>query len=212
MYAFTVYCQTLIRVDLKMKLFCVAILIALSATVKCQDTPRKILDSPFQTQTYILNFQARCLLPEYLPEQQIRCMGYMPMYRYDDVSKKCIQFIYGGCGGTENKFGSIKECIDTCGAKNVLNPPGNFSIHDIYWRKLSSKVFPARCLQPEEAGRCFAAFPKFFFNQKDGACKEFIYGGCDANENNFETVEECKKACEVYDNEFKHDDAPQRFE
>jgi rRNA maturation protein Nop10 len=65
-------------------------------------------------------------LPEYPPEQNERCLAYIPMYSYDKESKKCVQFIYGGCGGTENRFYTIKECIEVCGAKNVLNPPGKF--------------------------------------------------------------------------------------
>lgn len=63
-------------------------------------------------------------MPEIAPGQLMACAGYMPMYRYDDATKKCVSFIYGGCGGTENRFGTIKECIDVCGAKNAFNPPG----------------------------------------------------------------------------------------
>jgi papilin len=107
------------------------------------------------------------------------------MYRYDEATQKCVRFIYGGCGGTDNRFGTIKECIDTCGATNVLSPP-------------------AKCLQPARVGRCFAAFQKFYYNSSEKACKEFVYGGCDGNENNFETLEECKTECEVYENEVKN--------
>ena len=125
------------------------------------------------------------------------------MYRYEEATKKCVRFIYGGCGGTENRFGNIKDCIDTCGATNALNPPGGRLVLIHQEPKIIDKNFPARCLQPQKTGRCFAAFPKFYFDSAEKTCKEFIYGGCDANENNFETIEECKNACEIYENEIK---------
>uniref|UniRef100_A0A8C7WV87 BPTI/Kunitz inhibitor domain-containing protein n=1 Tax=Oryzias sinensis TaxID=183150 RepID=A0A8C7WV87_9TELE len=48
--------------------------------------------------------------------------------------------------------------------------------------------FPAaRCLQPVRTGSCRAAFPRFFYNASSGSCSSFIYGGCDGNDNNFES-------------------------
>lgn len=37
--------------------------------------------------------------------------------------------------------------------------------------------------------------PRFYFNTDSNKCEHFIYGGCDANENNFNTEDECKAAC-----------------
>jgi hypothetical protein len=46
------------------------------------------------------------------------------MYHYEHETKKCEIFNYGGCGGTENRFISMKECVDTCKATNAFTPPG----------------------------------------------------------------------------------------
>nr|XP_032294076.1 male accessory gland serine protease inhibitor isoform X2 [Drosophila virilis] len=35
-------------------------------------------------------------------------------WSYDSVTKTCIMFIYGGCGGNDNNFNTFKECKDTC--------------------------------------------------------------------------------------------------
>ncbi|XP_078681744.1 uncharacterized protein LOC144916492 [Branchiostoma floridae x Branchiostoma belcheri] len=53
------------------------------------------------------------------------------------------------------------------------------------------------CQQPKEPGPCKGSFPRWFFNILTGQCEYFIYGGCGGNGNNFETEEECERACEL---------------
>ncbi|CEF62730.1 Proteinase inhibitor I2, Kunitz metazoa domain and Cysteine-rich repeat-containing protein [Strongyloides ratti] len=36
---------------------------------------------------------------------------------------------------------------------------------------------------------------KFYFDKNSGACQFFIYKGCQGNENNFDSIEECKNVC-----------------
>ncbi|WP_411027309.1 BPTI/Kunitz-type proteinase inhibitor domain-containing protein [Salmonella sp. s54925] len=43
-----------------------------------------------------------------------RCRGYFPQYYYDQNSKECKKFIYGGCGGNKNNFDSYEECRESC--------------------------------------------------------------------------------------------------
>lgn len=51
------------------------------------------------------------------------------------------------------------------------------------------------CRQPVIVGSCRAAFPKFFYNASQQSCSNFVYGGCEGNSNNFETLDECEKTC-----------------
>ncbi|KAM4565831.1 kunitz-type protease inhibitor 2 [Odontesthes bonariensis] len=51
------------------------------------------------------------------------------------------------------------------------------------------------CLLPVKVGSCRAAFSRFFYNVTAGSCSGFIYGGCEANGNNFDSQEECEAAC-----------------
>ena len=44
------------------------------------------------------------------------------------------------------------------------------------------------CEQPKKIGPCKAIIPRFYFNSTDGKCKEFGWGGCDPNGNNFKTA------------------------
>ncbi|RVE55288.1 hypothetical protein evm_000186 [Chilo suppressalis] len=54
----------------------------------------------------------------------------------------------------------------------------------------------SRCLQPVDPGPCKVYTPRFAYS-RDGGCQRFIYGGCKGNDNNFETYEECERACVV---------------
>ena len=46
---------------------------------------------------------------------------------------------------------------------------------------------------PGSRGPCRAAFPKWTFEQ--GACKQFLYGGCRGNGNRFDSQDQCQAVC-----------------
>jgi hypothetical protein len=49
-------------------------------------------------------------------------------------------------------------------------------------------------LQPFDPGPCEALLSRFAF--VDGSCVERAYGGCEGNDNRFDTLEECLAICE----------------
>ncbi|CAC5389451.1 TFPI [Mytilus coruscus] len=51
------------------------------------------------------------------------------------------------------------------------------------------------CDLPKIVGPCKARMKRFYYDVNSGMCGEFYYGGCDGNENNFKTKEECKTIC-----------------
>ncbi|KAG6445181.1 hypothetical protein O3G_MSEX003791 [Manduca sexta] len=53
------------------------------------------------------------------------------------------------------------------------------------------------CFLPLEVGVCRALFFRYGYDPAIKACKEFMYGGCQGNANNFKTLEECQEACEA---------------
>ncbi|WP_437588552.1 BPTI/Kunitz domain-containing protein [Sorangium sp. So ce1000] len=54
---------------------------------------------------------------------------------------------------------------------------------------------PARCLLPADPGPCDAAFPRYWYDPAAGACRQFTYGGCEGNENRFDSLEACQEGC-----------------
>ncbi len=55
--------------------------------------------------------------------------------------------------------------------------------------------FLVDCNLPKIVGMCKAAFPRFYYDSATNNCESFIYGGCQGNENNFETQDNCEKTC-----------------
>ncbi|XP_036109235.1 tissue factor pathway inhibitor [Molossus molossus] len=62
---------------------------------------------------------------------------------------------------------------------------------------VAEPVIPARtfCAYKADSGPCRAMLKRYYFNIQTQQCEEFVYGGCEGNENQFESLEECKKIC-----------------
>ncbi|XP_045875043.1 tissue factor pathway inhibitor isoform X2 [Meles meles] len=54
--------------------------------------------------------------PDYcfLDEDSGLCRGYLTRYFYNNETKKCEEFKYGGCLGNQNNFMSLEQCKSTC--------------------------------------------------------------------------------------------------
>ena len=54
---------------------------------------------------------------------------------------------------------------------------------------------PHVCSLASDTGPCYGYFLRFYYDQNSKSCKQFSYGGCDGNGNNFETESECLQKC-----------------
>nr|CAI9712774.1 unnamed protein product [Rangifer tarandus platyrhynchus] len=54
---------------------------------------------------------------------------------------------------------------------------------------------PEFCLEPELKGPCKDQMTRYFYNAKTGYCEPFVYGGCEGNKNNFQTLLDCIVTC-----------------
>uniref|UniRef100_A0A6I8PHS6 WAP four-disulfide core domain 8 n=1 Tax=Ornithorhynchus anatinus TaxID=9258 RepID=A0A6I8PHS6_ORNAN len=199
------------------------------------------------------------------------CKSYMAVYYFNSRTKNCEAFMYGGCGGNDNRFRTAEECMARCGGsknpvvcstpspgtkgncdqdcrgdnscgkrqrccaqgcgqvcdapvKGVIQRPGtcprvipgtkgtcahqcrgDFSCP--WGHKCCSNGCGYVCMQvvmkssrdiceePVEVGRCMGHIPMYYYNSKTKKCESFIYGGCQGNENQFKTIEECMARC-----------------
>ncbi|XP_017489970.1 PREDICTED: male accessory gland serine protease inhibitor-like [Rhagoletis zephyria] len=44
----------------------------------------------------------------------IKCAAFVPSWTYDAKANNCYSFVYGGCGGNENRFGTKEVCEQKC--------------------------------------------------------------------------------------------------
>ncbi|KAM9308074.1 papilin-like [Gastrophryne carolinensis] len=65
---------------------------------------------------------------------------------------------------------------------------------------IASAVDPDKeCVSPPYRGYCEAYAERYYYDADTNTCKNFIYGGCDGNGNNYKTLEECERACKKID-------------
>ncbi|XP_030056420.1 tissue factor pathway inhibitor 2 [Microcaecilia unicolor] len=102
------------------------------------------------------------------------CRASIKRYFYNLISKRCEEFIYGGCYGNDNNFDDEASCMDFCDPK---------------------KVSPMFCYTPKDEGSCSASVTRYFYNAENKACEEFSYTGCGGNSNNFVTLKDCNNVC-----------------
>lgn len=72
--------------------------------------------------------------------------------------------------------------------------------HIFYFYFVVAELPPLKLKHPfcgfkADDGPCKAMLKRFFFNIHTQQCEEFIYGGCEGNQNRFESLEECKEKC-----------------
>ena len=107
------------------------------------------------------------------PQEKGSCKEKITSYYFNFKSGQCEKFTYSGCDGNDNRFSTEKECKQACG--DICNLP------------LSAGFF------------CSGFYTRYYFNSEKGKCEEFVYHGCDRNDNHFLTMQECEQECRVKD-------------
>ena len=103
------------------------------------------------------------------------CSAQRARYFYNTATGLCQSFSYNGCGGNVNNFPDQSACENVCKSELEI-------------RK--------RCLRRPEFGSCSNFTTRYYYDIKCGCCRTFSYSGCEGNNNNFDTEEQCLNKCE----------------
>ncbi|KAL3188602.1 hypothetical protein MRX96_022604 [Rhipicephalus microplus] len=116
-----------------------------------------------------------------LPKVQGPCSGTFIQWFYDTETDRCHEFTYGGCQGNANRFNDREACEKKCrkGAPLPVERP----------------TPPDVCTLPKQPGPCYGLLMMWYFDTATRECRNFTYGGCEGNDNRFESLELCKQRC-----------------
>ncbi|XP_021558853.1 tissue factor pathway inhibitor [Neomonachus schauinslandi] len=118
------------------------------------------------------------------------CRAMITQFFFNIHTQQCEEFMYGGCEGNQNRFGSLEECEEKC-----MRGRANVGL-----KTTLEKEKPDYCFLGEDSGVCRGYITRYFYNNESKKCEDFKYGGCLGNQNNFESLDQCKQTCESLGN------------
>ncbi|XP_055052299.2 kunitz-type protease inhibitor 2 [Misgurnus anguillicaudatus] len=136
------------------------------------------------------DFQEKCLAVA----KTGYCRASIRRYFYNNGT--CEPFTYGGCRGNMNNYETEEECMTTCTVKIISRNEMPLVTPS------APNSYQEACLAPSDSGPCRAAFSRFYFEPSTHSCQPFLYGGCQGNQNRYNTEEECMSACTGNDGRF----------
>ncbi|XP_077366447.1 kunitz-type protease inhibitor 1-like [Festucalex cinctus] len=78
----------------------------------------------------------------------------------------------------------------------VTDSKGQSHRADVQVLVLSAELSARYCLSEAKVGPCRAAFPRWRYDAAHQRCRQFVFGGCKGNLNNFLSRDDCDKACD----------------
>lgn len=136
------------------------------------------------------NYSAICSLPSTAGP----CRGNFERWYFDVGMQKCLPFSYGGCRGNENRFETMDECTEACAVSQSHPQQHNNTSSE---SQPSTAASRGKCSLPNSRGPCGGNVRKWYFDVNMQKCLPFGYGGCQGNDNRFDTMDECTEACSL---------------
>lgn len=109
------------------------------------------------------------------------CLEKHKAWFYNSRLDQCSPFIYTGCHGNANRFMAEYQCDRAC--KTQMPIPSSLAL----------------CSFPSDHGQCNVPVIKWYYNHELGQCLPFTFGGCEGNDNKFDSKKDCEGVCSVRD-------------
>jgi len=105
------------------------------------------------------------------------CRGEFERWFYNEQTGECMNFTYGGCKGNKNRFVTQQACQNSCNHKKQILE--------------ATKI----CKKPISTGSCNETLARWGYDETTRQCQPFYFSGCQGNDNNFATRDECQTTC-----------------
>jgi len=129
-----------------------------------------------------------------LPMAKGECFASIQRWHFNFEEGSCNQFSYTGCKGNANNFHTLNDCQKAC---ETTSGPDTKTLPDARSGddQAAQPDQPDLCSMKMDMGPCRATIQRWYFSAENGICKEFTYGGCAGNDNNFVSETKCRERC-----------------
>ncbi|VDM36704.1 unnamed protein product [Toxocara canis] len=146
-------------------------------------------------------------------------------FAYNALTRQCLPFVYTGIGGNQNNFLSKASCEASCpvlanpcsGGDPATGANGQYIMCSStssnvcpagYWCHIGADVTASLCCPgadnpctlPPATGTGRAHVGRWYFDVSARRCSRFTYTGFGGNQNNFQTLQECRTRCPEFQN------------
>ncbi|EYB82917.1 hypothetical protein Y032_0347g3158 [Ancylostoma ceylanicum] len=139
-------------------------------------------------------------------------------FYFDADIGECIEFMFKGCGGNQNRFASKEDCLQGCKSLTLcgkglplMDFAGNIKRCDAHrvpcpgshqcvghgMESVCCQKADRICQASLNAGNACGIPPqtRYYYDAPSKLCRPFTFTGCGGNENNFKTKGECTQFC-----------------
>uniref|UniRef100_A0A1I8BS33 Kunitz/Bovine pancreatic trypsin inhibitor domain protein n=1 Tax=Meloidogyne hapla TaxID=6305 RepID=A0A1I8BS33_MELHA len=110
------------------------------------------------------------------------CAAQFVRWFWNPELHTCETFTYTGCGGNGNNFASREECLNVCREELTTDTSNDDTTKSV-------------CDVDIDPGNCGGIFMRYGFDRRTAQCRQFQYGGCEGNGNNFPSLLDCRRRC-----------------
>uniref|UniRef100_A0A183CM02 Kunitz/Bovine pancreatic trypsin inhibitor domain protein n=1 Tax=Globodera pallida TaxID=36090 RepID=A0A183CM02_GLOPA len=123
------------------------------------------------------------------PAELFKNLSRITFYRHVPPQTQVINLPIG----TDEDSSSFPNIAPTASTLNFTTAAAQMMFHSFLPNQ--NAQFSPICSQPQQVGNGPYRIPRWFFNTGQSRCELFYWSGCCGNANNFQSMEQCERAC-----------------